>query len=1548
MKRQHYKSSRSRMRFHWKLALATLTVAGGLGGAAYWVHALQMESMASEFLIQAADARGEGELQQAIRRLKSYIALHPEDAAAQADLAELIDETSKSHMQRAQAKSVLAAAIGLCDSQPEMAQRSKALRRRLALRHLQFREFHSAMDDVANGASEEPDAQLLRILALCRYAMTIDDVNFTLPASMSIPRWVHQYAMQHCTSALNDALKLNPGDEELTGAMCALLLGGQEKLRGSAYAEESLAECKQHAMEFADRMLQAKPDSRDARLTHYRIVRSISIEQAGHALETAVQKFPGDSQIAFEMGGHLLQSLTQSSIQERTPEALDRLRQAEGYFRASLREAPRIPATTARVLGTVLYFSGRVDEALSMWRSGLEDQPNDPSLHFHIASACIEQKDWARAESALRTMDLAIARGSAAWSESQAEAIEMEAKGRWAMYHSQRGEYEAVIRVLEPYAALKTQLSPEFQAVNHRLLGQAYFATRILDKAAERFEEAFKLAPHKEAIMQQAANAWLEAGRPDKALQCEQAIKAKTISDWYIVAKSTLAQYQAGLSTPEHWRLFDEAIATSRSGMKSGSEEDAWKWRFQWLELDARVVRAPATAKAETRQEVARALVELCHEHPNVAPLQRDSMARLTAWGERDAIAELEKAMSQQRSKLPPTLMEQVSELVRNDQKDAARVLLLQHLQSPQATQSEEDLSKIPGMALKLCGEYADYASTHRDLVQWAGDSLVRNRIVAYSMLDIAPAWFRSPAGPSGASRESDAAIDSWNRALEVVENKLQMLEGETGTEWKAVRALRLLEVESRRSSSEQLQEVDSIAHSLETHRPQWDVTYQVLGRLAERRGDSTIAAKHYDHAIACGASELGVYDRLVAIWVREGKLDAAREVLLRIGAWAGKSPKLEDAAFQLLTMSEEEAMALAELGVQSRPNDPVAWTYLGLASQRAPKEQPIADRETRMAQAHQAFERANQLHATQSVDAMQSAKVLSSLRVYYQSIRDSKKLTELHDHIQKMESLEEATRWELLGSYEKALGRYSGAAESYRRAMQAGADRMEATLQCCDAWMHARNFHDAIEALETLVREFPESRPARHALANALFETGDWDRIEKVLLESKHGNQDADRRLLAMLRCRRGTPADIERALLLYDASSRGDARVSADDALMLASILSKQIELKLGKYTHSAEREEGIKLANRYFLQALSEDDRNSGVLSAYLEFLVDTKQFLEANRRLSELRKLEPDARLLAVLEARLHQGQGKLAEARHTLEAWREERLRSLGPRSGDGDRLVVDGELAINYLMIDDVVAAQPLIDSIRVQAPALAARLLEQGCRMPGSESRRFSIGKWMDWEDQEPDPRRALPWILTVRGAMAFDAQTQQRIDARLQRYAIQYESQPLILRALGDLWLERDAVDKAIAMYRKALVVEPNDIALLNNVACLVAEATGSAEEAMPMIDRAIELGGRLPELIDSKGYILTIAGRHEEAVPYFEDAAKRGTDPRAGLHWYMALKRSGRAEEAMRVGLRIDAESFKGLHLSAEEKRELEQLAASAKDLRPPVEMGASTER
>jgi hypothetical protein len=77
----------------------------------------------------------------------------------------------------------------------------------------------------------------------------------------------------------------------------------------------------------------------------------------------------------------------------------------------------------------------------------------------------------------------------------------------------------------------------------------------------------------------------------------------------------------------------------------------------------------------------------------------------------------------------------------------------------------------------------------------------------------------------------------------------------------------------------------------------------------------------------------------------------------------------------------------------------------------------------------------------------------------------------------------------------------------------------------------------------------------------------------------------------------------------------------------------------------------------------------------------------------------------------------------------------------------------------------------------------------------------------------------------------------------------------------------------------------------------------------------------------LLDTKGVILLLANRPAEAVPILEIAASGSQDPRLVFHLYIALKRSGRDQEASRLRDRIDPDQLKKSLLTPDDQRELE---------------------
>lgn len=93
----------------------------------------------------------------------------------------------------------------------------------------------------------------------------------------------------------------------------------------------------------------------------------------------------------------------------------------------------------------------------------------------------------------------------------------------------------------------------------------------------------------------------------------------------------------------------------------------------------------------------------------------------------------------------------------------------------------------------------------------------------------------------------------------------------------------------------------------------------------------------------------------------------------------------------------------------------------------------------------------------------------------------------------------------------------------------------------------------------------------------------------------------------------------------------------------------------------------------------------------------------------------------------------------------------------------------------------------------------------------------------------------------------------------------------------------------DEAVALYHVILGKQPNSVLALNNLALLLALQKKDLDEALKMIDLAIELTGKDPELLDTRASILLSLNRPEQAVAVMELVVAE--KPTASAHWHLA---------------------------------------------------------
>jgi tetratricopeptide (TPR) repeat protein len=113
--------------------------------------------------------------------------------------------------------------------------------------------------------------------------------------------------------------------------------------------------------------------------------------------------------------------------------------------------------------------------------------------------------------------------------------------------------------------------------------------------------------------------------------------------------------------------------------------------------------------------------------------------------------------------------------------------------------------------------------------------------------------------------------------------------------------------------------------------------------------------------------------------------------------------------------------------------------------------------------------------------------------------------------------------------------------------------------------------------------------------------------------------------------------------------------------------------------------------------------------------------------------------------------------------------------------------------------------------------------------------------------------------------------------------KQAIDKNPKSVVLRMhLSDLYDQRGRYDDALAVYKRVLIDEPNNVVALNNMAWLLAHRDDQANEALTKIDKAVSGLGRRADLLDTRGVVLLKLKQTTSAITDLEDAVKESPSP------------------------------------------------------------------
>jgi tetratricopeptide (TPR) repeat protein len=120
--------------------------------------------------------------------------------------------------------------------------------------------------------------------------------------------------------------------------------------------------------------------------------------------------------------------------------------------------------------------------------------------------------------------------------------------------------------------------------------------------------------------------------------------------------------------------------------------------------------------------------------------------------------------------------------------------------------------------------------------------------------------------------------------------------------------------------------------------------------------------------------------------------------------------------------------------------------------------------------------------------------------------------------------------------------------------------------------------------------------------------------------------------------------------------------------------------------------------------------------------------------------------------------------------------------------------------------------------------------------------------------------------------------------LESRLKDMAQKDSGNNELLLCMAMVQEQRRRYPDAEALYRRVLERDPRNYIALNNLAWILASHDGQGEAALEYVNRAIDIQGPSPDLLDTRGVAYLAAGNPKSAIKDLEDALRRPSlDPK-----------------------------------------------------------------
>ncbi|MBN1394472.1 MAG: tetratricopeptide repeat protein [Pirellulales bacterium] len=493
--------------------------------------------------------------------------------------------------------------------------------------------------------------------------------------------------------------------------------------------------------------------------------------------------------------------------------------------------------------------------------------------------------------------------------------------------------------------------------------------------------------------------------------------------------------------------------------------------------------------------------------------------------------------------------------------------------------------------------------------------------------------------------------------------------------------------------------------------------------------------------------------------------------------------------------------------------------------------------------------------------------------------------------------SAEEAPR--ALASIVEAMNKIEEAEKLYEAALEAAPEDIQVVREVAEFYLR----HGKMQSAEALLQRIIEGKApgetsdlvwARRQLAMIYATRRGYENLQKAreLLEqnlAESGDSAIDRRVLADVYG--ADPQRFER-----------DHAIAQLEKLLDDPEATPEDQLKLAIMYDSAG--EWIKASNLY-RPLVAGYPRETRYLVAYIEALLRHKEFSSVEMYLDRLTELAPKWFVTYALRSDLLCAKNQPDKALELIRQFVDE----ADEQSKDRDARL---RLGANKLAQLANVMTEPerkqVAEKFRDQAETwLRAFAKEQPPRnllLSMFLGTRGKIDEALALLEQSLDhstPQDFSRVATSVSHYIKADQRQFQRLDGILQKGLDKFERHPALLMALAELRGQRNRYDEAESFYREVIKNHSDNPVAMNNLAVLLALRGIKLDEALELVNKAIEIAGPLGAMLDSRASVYMALDEPEKAVDDITAAVNDSETPVRLFHQAQAYKRAGRLEDA-----------------------------------------------